>query len=105
MNSSPVHLSRGRILTVRFISSILASLLCCFSLVAQTASVRGLITDESGAVIPGAKVSLTSAAGQVKTITASTDGTYSFSNLTPGEYGLQASAPELIMPEPVKIVV
>src|SRR5207248_1368208 len=80
-------------------------LLCAAALFAQTASVRGIITDESGAVIPGAKVSLTPAAGDAKTTTAATDGTYSFTGLTPGEYGLQASAPELSMPAPVKIVV
>ena len=69
---------------------------------------RGQITDESGAVVPGAKVTLTKvslagAAGQVKTATAAADGTYSFAGLAPGEYRLQAAAPELTMPQPVKI--
>ena len=77
--------------------------MCLSPLFAQTASVRGQITDESGAVIPGAKVSLTNPAGAVKTTTAGNDGAYSFTGLTPGEYGLQASAPELAMPQPVKI--
>src|SRR5215471_12578074 len=99
--SSLVHLAKGKILTVRLI----ILLLCSIRLFAQTASVRGLVTDESGAVIPAAKVSLTSAAGQVKTTTAANDGAYSFTGLTPGEYGLQASAPELAMPEPVKVIV
>jgi hypothetical protein len=87
---------------VRFIPWLFAIL--CAPLFAQTASVRGLITDESGAVIPAAKVSLTAADGKVKTTTAANDGTYSFTGLAPGEYGLQAAAPELTMPQPVKIV-
>src|SRR5438874_6262145 len=82
----------------------LITLLCAFSAFAQTVSVRGQITDESGAVIPGAKVALHGPAGLVKTATAASDGTYSFTGLAPGEYGLQASAPELAMPQPIQVV-
>jgi Carboxypeptidase regulatory-like domain/TonB dependent receptor len=56
------------------------------------ASLRGLITDEFGAAIVGATVTLTDSAGKPKTATTSGDGTYSFSGLTPGKYKIQAAA-------------
>ena len=59
--------------------------------------------DESGAVVPGAKVTLSGASGSV-TGTAANDGSYSFTGLPPGDYTVVASAPELALLEPVKIV-
>jgi Carboxypeptidase regulatory-like domain len=70
---------------------------------AQTATLRGQITDETGAVIPGAKVTVTGPSGLVKTTTAGTDGSYSFTGLPLGNYAVQASAPELILPQPATI--
>ena len=61
------------------------------------------MTDESGAVIPGAKVTLSGGSGPVKTTTAAIDGRYSFAGLAPGTYAVNASAPELALPQPVKI--
>jgi len=75
----------------------------CNSVSAQTASLRGQITDESGAVIPSAKVTLNGPSRLVKTATTLVDGSYSFVGLVPGEYTVQASAPELGLPQPVKI--
>lgn len=48
---------------------------------------RGLITDELGAAIVGANVSLTDAIGVEKKTTTNGEGVYTFSGLTPGEYG------------------
>jgi len=62
---------------------------------AQTASLRGQVFDESGAIVPKAVVTLTGKAGQAKIATTSNDGTYSFSGLAPGQYTVQASAPKL----------
>ena len=64
---------------------------------------RGQITDESGAVIPSAKVTLNGPARLVKTTITLVDGSYSFVGLTPGDYIVQASAPELGLPQPVQI--
>ena len=72
------------------------------SLCAQTAILRGQITDESGAVIPGATVSL-SGAGTPKTTAADGTGAYTFAGLTPGAYSVRASAPELSMTQPAKV--
>lgn len=76
------------------VSSILF-LLFSLSLMAQTTTVRGVVTDDSGAVVPGAKVTLTGTTGRAQDATASADGSYSFPSVTPGTHTLQASAPDL----------
>src|SRR4029077_5479618 len=79
------------------------SVLLTSPLMAQTATLRGQVTDESKAVIPGAKVTLTGPAGLVKTTAADNNGLYSFVALAPGSYTVQAAAPQLAMPQPAKI--
>jgi hypothetical protein len=73
------------------------------SALAQTASVRGQVVDESGALVPKASVTLTTPSGVVKTTTTAENGSYSFSGLVPGRYTVQAAAPKLEQ-EPVPIV-
>src|SRR5947209_8235094 len=70
---------------------------------AQTASLRGLVADESGAVIPGATVTVTGPAGFSRTTKAGNDGSYAFADLPPGNYTVQASAPQLALLQAVKI--
>ncbi len=84
----------------RFISAII---LVCSAAAAQTASLSGRITDESGAVVPGAAVELAGPAGPVKTATANSEGLYSFPDIAPGDYTVRAYTPELALPEPVKV--
>jgi hypothetical protein len=72
-------------------------------LYAQTATLRGQVTDESGAVIPAAKVTLRGAPGGPKTTTADVSGSYVFAGLAPGDYTVQASAPELSQAQPSPI--
>src|ERR1043165_3779183 len=78
--------------------------LCCISLLVilsaalvtaqQTrGTLRGLITDELGAAIVGANVTLTDAAGAQKKTTTNGEGVYNFAGLAPGKYTLQAAAP------------
>jgi hypothetical protein len=66
------------------------------SLQAQTAAtgaLQGTVTDNSGAVIPNATVTLTSAAtGQARTATTGGDGTYRFPLLPPGNYNIKFAA-------------
>jgi hypothetical protein len=73
------------------------------ALAAQTGTLRGQVTDQSGAVIPGASVTLTGAAGLVKTTAADDHGRYVFADLVPGDYVLQVSAPQLVLPRPAKV--
>ena len=53
----------------------------------DTATVVGTVRDTTGAVIPGAKVTLTSAGTGISTVKTSTDdGNYEFSAVRPGRY-------------------
>jgi hypothetical protein len=72
-------------------------------LIAQNAALRGIVTDETGAVVPGAKVVLTPNTGTPNTLISANDGSYSFA-VAPGDYVLEASAPDL-KSGPVKISV
>src|SRR5690348_8219966 len=54
----------------------------------QTAILRGQVLDPSGAAVSRATVTLTAAAGLTRSMRSKSDGTYSFSDLTPGEYVL-----------------
>jgi hypothetical protein len=56
-------------------------------------TLRGLITDELGAAIVGANVTLTDASGAQKKTTTNNEGVYNFAALAPGKYTLQATAP------------
>jgi hypothetical protein len=50
-------------------------------------AIVGTVTDATGAIVPGAKITLKSnATGAVQTTTSGTGGTYSFLNLNPGDY-------------------
>jgi len=57
-------------------------------------SIQGTITDPSGAVIPGASVTITGTdTGSVKVITTDQAGFYSVGPLNPGPYNVDISAP------------
>jgi hypothetical protein len=87
-------MSKNTFFDVRFGIGLLVVL--CFSIVmapcvvAQTAgtgALTGTVTDSTGAVVPNATVTLTSAdTGQVRTSTTGPDGVYKFSLLPPGTY-------------------
>lgn len=69
---------------------------------AQTATLRGQIFDQTGAVVARATVVLTDSQDQAKTAVTSNDGSYLFTGLAPGKYKVQASAPDMSQ-EPVSI--
>ena len=73
------------------------------SIFAQTGTLRGQITDESGALVPAAKVTLTAADGSVKTTEADSRGAYIFAEIPAGDYSAIASAPQLSMLQPAAI--
>ena len=68
--------------------------LAVFSTFAQTTggSIRGVLTDDSGGVIPAAVVTLAGPGGQ-KTTQSQGDGTYAFNGLAPGQYTVRATVP------------
>ncbi len=88
---------------MKFHYLLLLALAISSPLLAQTSLLRGIATDESGAVVPGAKVTVSGPSGVTKTTTTAADGSYSFVGLPPGSYAVQASAPDLSMAQPAKI--
>ena len=72
------------------------------SLMAQTATLRGVVTDETGAVIPAAKVTATGPNG-ARVATTGNDGSYALAGLPPGDYTVEASASGLVLPEPMRV--
>jgi len=89
---------------MRILKIISIFLLLTPAVFAQTTSLRGQVTDESGALVPGAKVTLVAPDGIAKTAIADGQGRYSFPPLTPGNYTVYASAPDLTTPQPAKIL-
>src|SRR5579863_3558656 len=74
----------------------LVTLLFAVSLQAQvdTGSITGTVTDPSGAVVSGAKVTMTNeGTGASLSTAAGADGIYNFSPVRIGSYKLEASAP------------
>jgi Carboxypeptidase regulatory-like domain len=59
----------------------------------SNATISGIVTDQSGAAIPGAEVSLTTTvSGTVTKITTREDGLFAFPNLQQGSYEIKAAA-------------
>ena len=59
----------------------------------STGSIQGTIVDQSGAVVPGAKVSVTNkSTSRVISITATSTGNYTSGALTPGDYVVRVEA-------------
>jgi Carboxypeptidase regulatory-like domain len=69
------------------------ALLMAIALFAQApASLRGVVTDPSGAGVPGASVTVTGPGGLVRVVQTSDNGSYSIPNLPPGTYALRIAA-------------
>src|SRR5215831_9378587 len=88
---------------MKLISCLLAVFIISPQAFAQALSLRGQVTDQNGAVVPKAKVTLDGPSGLVKTGATDDRGGYSFTELPPGDYSLTASAPNLALLEPAKI--
>jgi hypothetical protein len=76
-------------------SLYLIAISLCFSavLLGQTTSVTGIVSDPTGAVIPGAAVSIVNIqTGAQRDTTADAQGRYTMVQLTPGTYKLTAKA-------------
>src|SRR6185437_2612410 len=76
------------------VASILAFSAIAAMAQATTGSLRGIVTDATGAVVAGASVTAKNEAtgGESKT-TSTGDGIYELSNLLPGTYAITAEAP------------
>lgn len=71
---------------------LLAGLVCTLYSQVSTASISGIVTDNSGAVVPGVEVTLTqSETQQRRTVTSNETGSYAFPALPVGSYTLEAA--------------
>lgn len=91
------------LLHMKMLYALAAMLFFSLSVSAQTVSLRGVVTDETGGVVPGATVVLTPGNGTPSTAKAASDGSYSFA-VPAGAYVLEASAPDL-KSGPLKVAV
>src|SRR6478609_3287472 len=84
----------------RFSLLVLIIALTSISIYGQSrGALRGLITDELGAAIVGASVTLTDATGSQKKTTSNAEGIYTFTGLTAGKYTITAVAPGFAVSE------
>src|SRR5579864_3761205 len=72
------------------------------ALLAQTATLRGVVTDETGAVIPAAKVTATGPNG-ARSANTGNDGSYTLAGLPPGDYMVEAAASGLVLAETMQV--
>src|SRR5438034_1906781 len=89
---------------MKLLLGVIVSIFFSSVLFAQTGTLRGTVTDDSGAIVQGAKITLTANSGTVNTAVAGADGSYSFTGIAPGDYVAQASAPDLATP-PLKLTI
>jgi hypothetical protein len=66
-------------------------------------SIRGVVSDESGAVIPGVKIMVTGPGGIAKATISGADGSYNVNGLAPGKYAVAASAQGLTQAQPAMV--
>jgi len=80
---------------VCFAIALLATLpIASFSQTSVSATINGIVTDQSGAVVPGVKITVTNiGTRQVFTTTTNASGYYVVPNLPPGVYDLQRAQP------------
>jgi hypothetical protein len=82
---------------MRFLANVVLAVLLPLAVIAQvetSTSMRGLVTDSSGAVVPGAKVVIRNAAtNEERTTTTDASGFYAFPSLNPGTYNVVVTHP------------
>src|SRR5580698_6454252 len=78
------------------IPSLFVFIITVVALMAQeSASLHGIVTDSSGAVIPAVTVNITGKGAQKSTQTQA-DGTYTFSGLAEGDYKIAVTYPGFV---------
>ena len=77
---------------ITWISALAVAILCGWQAVAQTsAGVKGVVTDSSGALVPGAMIVVTNLDNRARRETATNEsGVYQFPLLQPGRYTITA---------------
>src|SRR6476646_4474318 len=81
-----------------FFSFVLVCMIFAGVLAAQqtTGILRGTVSDESGALIPAARISVTGPSGGRKNVQSQADGTYTLVGLAPGKYTVRLTVPGFV---------
>jgi hypothetical protein len=96
----------SRFVSIRFYIFLFAILLCSvLPLLAQTSSLRGLVKDESGALIPGAAVTAAGPSSKPLSTVSAADGSYVLKGLVDGKYQVEATYSGFEMKAPESVVV
>ena len=66
-------------------------------------TLHGVVVDETGALIPGAKVTVSNASGPVQAAVSGNDGNYTIAGLPPGKYNVVATSPGLVQFQPASV--
>ena len=85
---------------VRFAIVIISLAVCSCGFGQQSGTLKGVVADGSGALIPGAQVKISDESGVMKAVTSGDDGSYVVSGLAAGKYTVQASSPGMTQAEP-----
>src|SRR5262249_40586519 len=87
--------SHNRTIWTSFLNAVLIAILGCTAVWGQaTAQISGTVSDQSGAVLPGAEVTATQTETGITRNTVSNEtGSYVLSNLTLGPYRVEVSLP------------
>ncbi len=84
--------------------ALVAALSTGYLIAGETASISGVVSDSSGAIVPTSVVKLYSRSNTIaQTALVEADGHFSFPSLAPGEYLLEASASGLALQEPLSL--
>jgi hypothetical protein len=106
LNSSVTHRSLSRKEAFRLLVACAAlAFISSITAFGQTASLHGTVTDTTGAVVPNATITVTDGSGVAQSAFSDRNGNYSFPQLAPSTYALDASAPDLALPEPISVTV
>ena len=84
-----------RMLLTLVVAALLFSPLPALAQIGQTGTLTGTVTDSTGAVLPGATITVTSDAliGGSRTAVSDANGTYRFPALPPGSHSSPAGPP------------
>jgi len=90
-----------------FLGAICLLSFCFHAAMAQqrTGSLRGHVSDELGALVVGATVTLIAADGTEKTAVTNNEGTYNFNSLQPGSYTLRVISPGFSQYEKTELMI
>src|SRR5215813_6322647 len=99
--SRPIRVMNPELM--KLICFFAANFLVTLQLFGQTATLRGTVIDQTGAIIPGATIALTDSTGASRSSISDLSGNYSITGVVPGSYTLNASAPEMALGQPINL--